>query len=115
MIHIAIDLPPERTSREALMIEAARCWRRARNAGVAAMPKLYALMYSKGWPMLAPAFDSLMRLIEDSLNRPFEIGRLAEVSADERLLAAMLQEARSVTTPLASALYSLRVVLERGR
>lgn len=115
MIHFPVNLPAARISSEALMIEAARCWWSARNAGVAAMPRLYALLCSKDWPMLAPVFDSLMRLIEESLNRPFEIGRTAEVSVDERLLAGLMRETPSFATPLASALYSLRVVLEQGR
>ena len=114
MIHAPIDLPAERNS-ETLIVEAARCWRRALDANKAAMPRLHALACARGWPMLAPVFDSLMRLFEDSLNRPFEAGRAKALSADERLLAELTQEARDFATPLACALFSIRFTLDRDQ
>lgn len=68
MIRVSID-PSEAKTSEALMIEAARSSRRARDAGIAVMPSLHAVVAPLGWPMLAPAVDSLMRLLEERLRR----------------------------------------------
>lgn len=114
MMHVPIDLPAERISSDVLIVEAARCWRRARDAKMAVMPKVHALACAKGWPMLAPVLDSLMHLFEDSLSRPFEMGRSKTLSADERLLAGLTREARGFATPLACAFCSMRLVLDRG-
>ena len=113
MIHTAIEMPAARPSGEGLIIEAFRCWRRARLAGLAAAPRLYRLLAPSRRPMLAPTLDSLMRLFEDSLGRPPALGTTG-LSADEALLLDLLDTAADIATPFGSALRSTRVMLGEG-
>lgn len=74
-----------------ILIEAARCWRKARDAGQPAQPYLYRTLLTHDCEMLAPVFDSLMTLCENALGRQVIVGDKAEtLSDDEHLLIGML-------------------------
>ncbi len=112
MIYTPIDPSTTRLSSESVLSEAARCWKRARDAGMETTPLLHTLLSSRGREMLAPTFNSLMSLIEERLSRPFATGHSAEASADERMLAELVQRARDIATPFACALWSTRIMLD---
>ncbi|ETI63056.1 hypothetical protein C100_14815 [Sphingobium sp. C100] len=73
-----------------LLVEAARCWRNARDTGQSAQPCLYKILASHNWEMLVPVFDSLMHLCEDALGRPVAVGDAAVLSGDEYLLLGLI-------------------------
>lgn len=73
-----------------LLVEAARCWRKARDTGQSVQPCLYKILASHNCEMLAPVFDSLMHLCEDALGRPVAIGESAALSGDEHLLLGLI-------------------------
>ncbi len=81
--------------RAALVTDAARCWRIARDAQESAQACLYELLRPVGLGVLAPVFDSLLTLCESALGRPIATGRALRASADERLLLGMLDGSRS--------------------
>jgi len=74
----------------ALVTAAARRWRSARDHGVPAQARLYALLARRHWEMLTPTFDSLMTLCEGALRRPITTGRGHALSRDETMLIGML-------------------------
>ncbi len=73
-----------------LLVEAARCWRNARDSGQSVQPCLYKILASHNCEMLAPVFDSLMHLCEDALGRPVAVGEAATLSGDEHLLLGLI-------------------------
>ena len=73
-----------------MLIDAARCWRQARDAGNAVQPCLYRALGVHDGEMLAPVFDSLMTLCEAALGRPIAVGAASVFSDDERLLLDLL-------------------------
>lgn len=74
----------------AVVLDAARCWRAARDTGRPAQPCLFALLRAYGGEMLAPVFDSLMALCESALGRRLRVGEGAVVSEDEQLLLHLI-------------------------
>lgn len=85
----------ERPTSATILIEAARCWREARDMGRAVQPSLYRLLTGLGCGMLAPVLDSLMTLWEWAVGRRFAPGS-GQISNDERLLLGLLDGSRSL-------------------
>ncbi len=85
--------PPAReaTAMSALLIEAARCWREARDSGKAVQPSLFALLSRHGHDMLAPVFDSLMTLAEAVSGKQIAVGSGPDLSEDEHRLIGLLE------------------------
>lgn len=75
-----------------LLIEVARCWRDARDAGVRVQPRLSRLLSSRNLAMLAPVFDSLLRFFEQALGRSVATGWHTAISEDEHLLLNLVQD-----------------------
>ncbi len=78
-----------------LIVTAARCWRAARDGGLPVQPGLTQALSAQDCTMLAPVFDSLLRLYEAALGRPIVIGQTALPSSDEGLLIALIDRSRS--------------------
>ena len=78
----------------AIVLNAVRCWRIARDAGLSVQPRLTTVLRAHGCEMLAPCFDSVMSLCEAALGRRLSIGGPHVVSADESLLLDLLEGAK---------------------
>lgn len=76
------------------VIDGARCWRLARDAGDPVQPTLYKRLERWGAGLLAPVVDSLMTLFEAGFRRRFEAGSLSEprFTHDEHYLLALLED-----------------------
>jgi hypothetical protein len=85
----------------AIILDAARCWRQARDSGQPVLPCLTAILHDHGGGMLAPCLDSLMALAEAVLGRPLRVGHAHEVSADEHLLLDWFAGAEPAEAPIA--------------
>jgi hypothetical protein len=79
-----------RVDYQRIVIDAARCWSRARNRRQALQVALSRLLLRRNLVILSPVFDSLLHLYEAALGRPMRIGRSMHASHDERLLLAMI-------------------------
>jgi len=109
---------------DAVIIAAARIWRGAIDSGTPAQPALHALLEPAGHDMLAPVFDSIMRLCEQHFDRRVCAGCPLTPSGDETLLCRLIADpalldrvgpcrASAVTAgSFATALRSLRIMLE---
>ncbi|WP_137680752.1 hypothetical protein [Aurantiacibacter suaedae] len=87
------QFPPPRLDdslHRTLLVEAARCWRNARDEGEPPQPFLFTILASHRCEMLAPVFDSLMHLCESALGRALVVGRSVELSGDEHLLLGLV-------------------------
>lgn len=73
-----------------LVLAAVRCWRTARDDGAPVQQRLYTMLSTHDYGMLAPVFDSLMTLGEAALGRKIAVGG-AILSDDERLLIGLLE------------------------
>jgi hypothetical protein len=84
--------PPvaDATAIPTLLVEAARCWRDARDTGRSVQPCLSTTLAAQDCAMLAPVFDSLCLFYEAALGRPMTIGAALELSDDEHLLLPLL-------------------------
>ena len=74
----------------AMLIEAARCWREARDEHQPVQPSLFALLSRHGLDMLAPVFDSLMTLAEAVSGKWIAVGSGPDLSEDEHRLIELL-------------------------
>ena len=74
----------------AVLIDATRCWRRARDAGDPIQPCLARTLAVHDCAVLAPVVDSLIRYYEAALGRPIAIGSAKALSRDEHLLLGLL-------------------------
>src|SRR5262249_31017085 len=93
------------TAKARFLIEAMRCWRRAKDDGRAVQPSLYAQLSGQGHEMLAPVIDSLMCLFEAVLGRRVKVGEDDgrpgggmsgdALSSDENLLLSLLGRSRA--------------------
>ena len=94
MMHSAITPAATATRRQvspsALVTSIARRWRAARDHGLPAQARLYALLSPRHWEMMTPAFDSLMALCESALSRPFATGTGRNLTRDEAMLIGLL-------------------------
>jgi hypothetical protein len=75
-----------------VVLDAARCWRSARDEGRPAQPCLYEALAPHGLEMLAPVFDSLLAISEHCLERPLCTGCPLAPSADETLICRLLED-----------------------
>ena len=77
------------------IIDSARNWRIARDAGDPVQPSLYRRLEQWGAGLLAPVVDSVMTLFESGFRRRFRAGNLLDAgfSRDEFLLLALLEGA----------------------
>lgn len=111
---------PESGAMRALLIEAARCWREARDKRQPVQPNLFALLSRYGYGMLAPVFDSLMTLTEGVSGRRIATGIGPVLSEDECRLVDLFerdgdcQHAEGLVASLDCAVASLRLMLMRG-
>lgn len=101
------------------IIDSARNWRAARDAGDPVQPSLYRRLERFGAGLLAPVFDSVMTLFEAGFRRRFRAGNLLDIgfSRDEDHLLALLEGADDSTIErfdpsLASA---MRIALSSAR
>lgn len=77
-----------------LLLDAARCWRAARDARRPVQPSLFNTLSERDCGLLAPVFDSLLLLYEAALGHRFVAGAGAWVSEDELLLLGLLDGTR---------------------
>lgn len=111
----------EATVLPALLIEAARCWREARDRGALSQPCLSDMLAAHGdGAMLAPVLDSLCLLYEAALGRPMAVGEALTLSDDEHVLLGLVEGsaprrclncAEGTATALDCALCSTRIML----
>jgi hypothetical protein len=111
---------PETVARPTLLIEAARCWRGARDRGELTQPRLSDMLAAHDGAMLAPALDSLCLFYEAALGRPMATGEALALSEDEQLLLGLIDGSVSrrcidcpegAGTPLDCAVCSTRIML----
>jgi len=108
------------TAPAAVLIAAARCWRRARDAGDPVQPCLARVLDAHGCTMLAPVLDSLIHFYESALGRSIAIGEATSLSDDEHLLLSLIDGSapraclgctERAATALDCALCSTRIML----
>jgi len=114
--------PPsnETTAPASILINAARCWREARDAGDPIQPCLSCVLAEHGYEMLAPVLDSLCLFYETALGRQMNVGEAMTLSEDEHLLLSLVDGLRprarlactlSAAHALDCALCSTRIML----
>ena len=115
--------PPPSTAAAAvpaILIDAVRCWRDARDSGQSAQPCLSRTLAAHDGVMLAPVLDSLCLFYEAALGRPMTVGQALALSDDEHLLLGLLDGTRPHNFPaspkrlgavLDCALCSTRIML----
>jgi hypothetical protein len=88
--------PPSRetTAPAAILVDAARCWREARDAGDPIQPCLSRVLAEQGCEMLAPVLDSLCLFYESALGRRMNVGEAMTLSEDEHRLLGMVDGSR---------------------
>lgn len=79
------------TVANAVLIDAARCWRNARDHGQSVQPCLAGVLDAHGCAMLAPVLDSLIRFYEAALGRSVVVGAMAALSPDEQQLVGLVE------------------------
>ncbi len=104
----------------AILIDATRCWRDARDNSQSVQPCLSRALAVHDCAMLAPVLDSLISFYEAALGRPIAVGDAMAMSDDEHLLLGLLDGSRkrdcmncaqSATRALNCALCSTRIML----
>jgi hypothetical protein len=108
-----------------LLVDAARCWRAARDNGDQSQPRLSDMLAAHDCAMLAPVLDSLCLFYETELGRPMAIGQVTTdgaraLSADERRLLGLIDGTIArhcaecpdgTASPLDCAVCSTRIML----
>lgn len=89
------SLDQDRTMAAAMLIDAIRSWRGARDGHRSIQPCLARTLDAHGCALLAPLMDSLIRFYEAALGRPIMIGGAAMVSEDEHLLVGLVNGSAS--------------------
>lgn len=111
---------PSTTEATAILIDAARCWRQARDSGEPVQPCLARTLSAHNGEILAPVLDSLIYFYEAALGRSFTPGAAMLLSEDEHLLLGLFDRsapqscigcAEETATALNCALCSTRVML----
>jgi hypothetical protein len=101
------------------IIDSARNWRVARDAGDPVQPSLYRRLERFGAGLLAPVFDSVMSLFEAGFRRRFRAGNLLDIgfSRDEHHLVALLEGSDTTAFELfdPSLANAMRVALHSAR
>lgn len=101
----------------AMLSEAARCWREARDKHQPVQPSLFALLSRHGHDMLAPVLDSLMTLAEAVAGKRFTVGSGPDLSEDEQRLIGLLEGTGGIpregglTPSLDCAVRSLQILM----
>lgn len=90
MTHISASLRSGSVAATAIIVEAIRRWRVARDGEIAVQPYLFAALADRGCGILAPVFDSLLSLFEAALRRPLRTGEGEALSHDETALIDLL-------------------------
>ena len=90
MTHALAKFPEEGPPAFGIVIEAARCWREARDRGQPTQPSLFAKLEVNNCAILAPVFDSLLTLCEAAIGRVLRTGDGPGRSQDERFLLDLL-------------------------
>ncbi len=112
---------PEATAVPAILIDAARCWREARDSGRSVQPCLSRTLDPHDCTMLAPVLDSLCLFYEAALGRPMKVGVALSLSDDELRLLGLVDGSephQCLTCPKGlgatfdGALCSTRIMLE---
>lgn len=86
-------VPPtafETGATSAMVIDAMRCWRAARDEGRPCQPCLTRVLAAYDCAILAPVLDSLISFYAAELGRPMSTGTPAALSEDERSLLGLL-------------------------
>lgn len=105
------------------IVNAARCWRAARDAKVPVQQHLHTMLAPLHRGMLAPVFDSLLTLCEAALGHPITVGK-SRLSADESLLVGLMDGSvsracidcsPSMATVLDCAICSTRIMIALGK
>lgn len=86
----AFDPPAVALRASWIVVDAARCWRDARDCRHPTQPRLFAKLIVHDGGMLAPVLDSLMTLCEAAIGRIMRTGNGPDSSQDERLLLDLL-------------------------
>ena len=81
-----------------LLTRAARCWRAAKDRGAPVQQALHDLLAPRGYGMMAPVLDSLMRLYEAALGRALVLGARGGPTPDGALLLSLLDGSKSRRT-----------------
>ena len=111
---------PEATAVPAILIDAARCWREARDSGQSVQPCLSRTLGQHDCTMLAPVLDSLCLFYEAALGRSMTVGEALALSGDELLLLGLVDGSKprqcltcpkGVGATLDCALCSTRIML----
>lgn len=110
------------TAGERLLLDATRCWRAARDSDRPVQPSLFQALLSRDCCILAPVFDSLLRLYESASGRRLVVGGDSGISDDEQLLLGLvggwrthrlsLACAAGVAAALECAVRSTRIMME---
>ncbi len=112
--------PTDATAIPVILIEAARCWRDARDRGQTVQPYLSRTLSEHDCSMLAPVLDSLCLFYEAALGRPLAIGAALSLSDDEHRLLGLLNGSmppqcldcpKAMAAALDGALCSTRIML----
>jgi hypothetical protein len=108
------------TAVPAMLIDAARCWRNARDNERSVQPRLARTLDAHDCTMLAPVLDSLYLFYEAALGRPMAVGKALALSDDEHLLLGLVDGSKprrcltcpnGAATALDCALCSTRIML----
>lgn len=117
------DRPNERPrhAENALLIEAARAWCRARTRRLPTQPALFAYLHRFRCEQLVPVIDSLMLLDEQLRQRRFLAGCQGTPSGDEARLLVLFQQtgckdagnqAKGLERAFHFALRSIRIMMK---
>jgi hypothetical protein len=89
--------PPslEPAALDVILIDVVRAWRRARDGDHPVQPSLFRALDSRDCGLLAPVFDSLLRLYETALGRRLCVGEGPWMSEDELLLLGLLDGSKA--------------------
>lgn len=105
------------------IIDGARSWRIARDAGDPVQPSLYRRLETLGAGLIAPVLDSVMTVFEAGFRRRFRAGDRADsaFTSDERQLLELLEDGNSssaierfnpdLTSTMRIALRSMRIMM----
>lgn len=106
---------------QTMIVDAARCWREARERHESLQPSLSGLLARHDCGMLTPVLDSLFLLYEAGLGRDVRSGTGEMLSDDEDLLLGLLDGSRArracidctegVASALDCAICSTRIML----
>lgn len=104
-----------------IVLGAMRCWCAARDAGLSAQPILCEVLASPHLAILAPVFDSVMKIWEWAAKRRFAGGNGSSPSTDESLLLDAFYQSGPITDAdrrcdtehlLACAFHCARIVMK---